>query len=212
MKYRKEKIAGISFLLLFLSACVSTNYYTAQTLEPGKSIITPGADNLIWIAKKGKHFKKKFFFSPSLGYARGLPLRFEAGFRVYFPYIIEANIRKQLNPKSFDLFDISTALHMGVIFTDEFTAISRPYYKYGLTVSKKISMVQPYLSYYFTQNTQLYNYTDIASDYSIICFGVALPYKEDWVFPEFNYSINNHSGKGFVTFGIGLRASIGKSD
>ncbi len=210
MKYTKEKIAGIFFLLFILSGCVTTNYYTARTLESGKSVITPGADNLIWLAPKGDHFEKKLFFSPSLGYARGLPSRFETGVRVYFPYVIEANIRKQLNPESFDLFDISAALHMGVFFADKFTAVSRPYYKYGLTISKEVSTVQPFLSYYFTQNSLFYTQSETKSDYSIICFGIAVPYKEDWVFPEFNYSINNHGGKGFMTFGIGIRASIGK--
>jgi len=139
-----------SLLLIFLiiSSCITTNYYTARTLEKGKTVLTGGVDNLIWIEEDEGIVDKNLSFSLSLGVATGLPWRFETGIRGYFPYIYEANLRHQLNPREFEWFDISANGHIGVSFSEEFEEVSDPYFKYGLTISKEILNIQPYVSYY----------------------------------------------------------------
>ena len=106
-------IIFIPLFIIIINGCVTTNYYTAQTLEAGETVLTPGVDNLIWIENDGKVVDKHLTFSVSLGVATGLPWRFKTGIRGYFPYIYEANIRHQINPRSFDLFDISANFHGG---------------------------------------------------------------------------------------------------
>ncbi len=208
MKSEIVYIIFLSAILYMLSGCVTTNYYTAQTLEEGETVLTPGVDNLVWIEKSGEVVEKHLSFSVSLGVATGLPWQFETGIRGYFPYIYEANIRHQINPKSFDLFDISANLHGGIVFTEKFRDISHPYIKYGLTVSKDILSFQPYLSYYLSRNYIIENSSNDTADYSIICFGVAIPFKTDLIFPECNYYMLNQGWEGFFSLGIGVRVSL----
>ena len=89
-------IIFIPLFIIIINGCVTTNYYTAQTLEAGETVLTPGVDNLIWIENDGKVVDKHLTFSVSLGVATGLPWRLETGIRGYFPYIYEANIRHRL--------------------------------------------------------------------------------------------------------------------
>jgi hypothetical protein len=189
---------------------VTTNYYTAQTLDQGETVITPGVDNLIWIEKHGEVIEKHIAFSVSLGVATGLPWRFETGIRGYFPYIYEANIRHQINPKSFKAFDISANFHCGIGITEKFRSISQPYIKYGITVSKEISSIQPYLSYYLTKDYIfiIENNFGEPANYSILCFGVAIPFKTDLIFPECNYYVAPEGLNGFFSIGIGVRVSL----
>jgi len=205
-------IVCIIIQIMFGTGCVTTNYYTGRTLEQGETVLTPGVDNLIWIEKDEGVVEKDISFSISFGVATGLPWRFETGIRGYFPYIYEANLRHQINPRSFEWFDISANFHMGVVFSEDFDELSSPYYKFGLTLSKEIERFQPYISYYINPNYRSQSDWDDISEYSIICFGLAIPFKNDLIFPECNYYTSNHGENGFFTFGIGLRASLGKSD
>ncbi len=211
MKYFTCGILLILYLLLLESGCITTNYYTARTLEQGKTVMTPGVDNLILIKEEDGTVKKGFSFTPSLGVATGLPWRFETGIRLYFPYVLEANLRHQFNPRTFKWFDISVNLHMGFCFNERFVEVSAPYYKYGLTLSKEIFSVQPYVSYYLNKNFMIENRSADISDYSIICFGLAVSFKGDLIFPEWNYYKNKDSTSGYYSFGIGIRATIKKS-
>ena len=208
MKYLIKLVAFISVSVVFLSSCVTTNYYTAQTLEDGETVITPGVDNLILIQKNGEVVEKQLGFGVSLGVATGLPWRFETGIRGYFPYIYEANIRHQLNPKSFDLFDISANFHSGILIGNKFKDITNPYMKYGLTISKEISSFQPYLSYYLVRDFRIQDIIFENDSYSIICFGVAIPFKTDLIFPECNYYIFDSAWEGFFSIGVGVRVSL----
>jgi hypothetical protein len=211
MKICILKIFFILYFSIILISCVTTNYYTARTLDEDKTVITPALDNLLWIEEDEGVIEKKVWFTPSLGIATGLPWRFETGIRYFVPYVLEANLRHQINPKSFEWFDISVNGHMGIIFADKFRDVSEPFYKYGLTISKEIYTLQPYFSYYLNKSYFVENRSNDISDYTIICFGVAIPHKNNFIFPEFNYYKNDYGRKGFFSFGIGLRVSTGKS-
>jgi len=205
------RIAIIIILVAFiLSGCITTNYYTARTLDKGTVVLTPGVDNLVWIENDGDVVDKDLSFTVSFGIAVGLPWRFETGIRGYYPYIYEANIRHQLNPKSFKLFDISANFHMGYIFSDGFEDVSPPYYKYGITVSKEIKRFQPYFSYYLNNSYFINGESDNGYDYTIFCFGLAIPNHDDLIFPEINYYKNEVSGVSYYSIGIGLRTAINK--
>ena len=199
-------------LQIFCFGCITTNYYTGQTLEEGETVVTPGLDNLVWITEDEGVVEKNLAFSISFGVATGLPWRLEAGIRGYFPYTYEANIRHQINPRSFDWFDLSANFHVGVTFTEEFEDISPPYYKYGITLSKEIDGFQPFVSYYWNKSYLVRKDSDDFSDYSIICFGLAIPFRDDLIIPECNYYTSKYGDKGFFTFGIGLRAMLGRSE
>jgi hypothetical protein len=49
------------------------------------------------------------------------------------------------------------------------------------------------------------------SDYTIICFVIAIPHKDNFIFPECNYYKNEYASKGFFSFGIGARVKLGSS-
>ena len=209
----KLQLLNLPFLILMITifaSCVTTNYYTARTLDQGETVITPGVDNLIWITRNGEVVEKHLAFSVSLGVATGLPWRFETGIRGYFPYIYEANLRHQINPKSFEAFDISANFHCGIGITEKFREISQPYIKYGITISKEISTIQPYLSYYLSKDYIfiLEDNPGEAADYSILCFGVAIPFKTDLIFPECNYYMVSEGKEGFFSIGLGVRVSL----
>jgi hypothetical protein len=78
---------------------------------------------LIWIEEDKGVLDKNLKFSVSLGAETVLAWRFKTGIRAYFPFIYEANLRHQLNPRTFKWFDISANLHMGIIFADRFSNI-----------------------------------------------------------------------------------------
>jgi hypothetical protein len=202
----------IGIVLALLTGCVTTNYYTGQTLEEGETVLTPGIDNLLWITEDDGVVEKNLAFSISFGVAAGLPWRLETGIRGYFPYTYEANVRHQINPRSFDWFDLSANFHAGVTFTEKFEDLSPPYYKYGFTLSKEIKNFQPFISYYWNKSYLVEKDSDDFSDYSIICFGLAIPFRHDLIIPECNYYTNHDGGRGFFTIGIGLRAFLNRSE
>ncbi|MHB2153580.1 hypothetical protein ACX8XN_04175 [Calditrichota bacterium GD2] len=198
-------------IFILLPSCITTNYYTARTLKKGEKKIVAGADNLVWMTEEEGFIKKQLAFSPSLGIAAGLPHRFEAGIRAFFPYLFEANVRYQLPPRIFKWFDMSVNLHSGILFEEHFKDYSEPYFKYGFTISKEIRSIQPYFSYYLNKNFMIHSESEEFPDYSVFTFGIALPiFEGDMLFPEFNYLVNQWGGKDFITFGIGLRASLNR--
>ena len=193
---------------LSFASCITTNYYTGRTLESGKTVVTPGADNLILIESREGVVEKDMAFSVSMGIATGLPWRFEIGLRNYFPYILEANIRHQINPRSFELFDLSANFHAGVVFSPEFDDVSEPYYKYGFTLSKEIFTLQPFVSYYLNNQFEFERLAQ-RTDFEIICFGIGIPFKGDLIIPECSY-YRSPSGVNFYSIGIGVRADLSK--
>lgn len=44
----KFKIIFMALLfILVINSCLTTNYYTARTLDKGETVLTPGLDNLL---------------------------------------------------------------------------------------------------------------------------------------------------------------------
>ena len=206
--YLLLKITVLISTLLTFSGCMTTNYYTGKTLESGKTVVTPGADNLILIESKEGIVEKDIAFSISMGVATGLPWRFEVGIRNYFPYIWEANVRHQLNPRSFNWFDLSANFHAGVVFSPKFEEVSPPYYKYGFTLSKEILSLQPFVSYYINNQFEFERVAQ-RTDFEIICFGIGIPFKGDLIIPECSY-YRSPSGVNFYSVGIGVRVDLNK--
>lgn len=67
----------------FVNGCIiSSNYYTAKTVESGHTVFRPGFDNIA-IKEHGNPWliseEDKPLFLPSFGVIRGLPGRFEMG-------------------------------------------------------------------------------------------------------------------------------------
>ncbi|MEJ2545879.1 MAG: hypothetical protein P8Y99_17590, partial [Calditrichaceae bacterium] len=85
------------------------------------------------------------------------------------------------------------------------------YLKYGMTISKEIAWIQPFLSYYrFIPLTRDRYFLDSDKDYYIdsnISAGLAFSVKNEYlVIPEINYQISNADfSEGLLYFGIGLR-------
>ncbi len=200
-------------VFILLNGCVTTNYYTGRTLDDGEVVLTPGVDNLVIVENEDGIVQKDLSFSISFGIARGFPWRFEAGIRTYFPYVYEANLRHQINPRSFTWFDISANFHGGVILDiEEPMETTNPYFKYGLTISREIFGTQPYFSYYLVKNALLGELSDNFDFEKTYCAGWALPYSGDLIFPEINYFAGDGVRKGFFTFGIGVRAKLDKAE
>ncbi|KAA3658143.1 MAG: hypothetical protein DWQ10_11745 [Calditrichaeota bacterium] len=206
MKPIRTFICIFAHLLLF-TGCITSNYYSGQTLEKDKQALTLGVDNLLWIVDGEGVVHKGLTFSPGIGFAQGLPLRLEIGGRLYLPTAFEGFLRHQITPRSFQWFDMSANFHTGTIFHENFSEAAPPYTKFGFTVSRKIKSVQPFMGYYI--NNQ-YHDGDASENYRIFTFGIALPNKTDWIYPEFNYFKSRKSSKGFISFGVGVRTSFPK--
>ena len=94
-------------LSLLLTGCIATtNYYSGRTAPSGTWVATPGADNILI----GNPEEEDFFIDKdeplylSIGFARGLPRRFEVGARYYIPYMLESNLRWQMTPRTLKRF------------------------------------------------------------------------------------------------------------
>lgn len=212
-------------LLLLLSAtilsgCVSSsNFYSARTLEQNKLALTFGADDIV-MKPAGNlastvSISKDLPFAPSIGLYYGLPLRLETGIRWYPIRFLEASLREQLNPRSFNTFDASIDLsYAGMIG-------AYSYLRYGVTVSKDINNIEPFIHYSFYQatgrmtsvssNTNLDGFiTDLSSSLinssRVIGFGVGLPLKKIKFFPEADYQYyNGDLSQGIWHLGVGIR-------
>lgn len=185
---------------------MTPNYYTGCTLENKQAVTTAGIDNLAWYVDDQLRFDKEMPFTINMGYFRGFPWRFEGGLRYFFPYEIETIVRHQLNPRSFKYFNASINLHsIRFVGLQSKMILSQPYYKYGLTISKELGSIHPYISLYHYDTSDL---TD-KNLTSTLSFGIQIPHKESWIYPEINYYGVN-SKYGFMTFGIGVRSLIKK--
>jgi hypothetical protein len=194
-------LSTVIMLILLLTGCATPNYYTGRTLEDGEMDIVGGMDNLLWVNEKGEDSELEFSLkpTPSLGVFRGLPWRFEAGMRLYLAYILEASLRHQINPRSFDLFDISANIHVGTVWTE-------PYGKYGLMLSKDINDFHPYVGLYAYNNFLLEAESNVAFDYRVFMLGLGIPLKDFYLMPEINIVANRDLDDiSHYTIGIGVR-------
>jgi hypothetical protein len=208
MRYKRRLffLFNIILILNLFSCIATTNYYTARTLERKKMMILFGLDNVfVQSTESGLQFNKDMPFSPSLGLALGLPYRLETGVRWYFQKTFEGSLRWQVNPKSFRYVDLSTNLHYGSFYLEV------NYFKYGLTVSKQIYRIEPFISYYWYSNGEITSlseddFTDILKTNRVICFGMALKVKEGYIIPEVNYQyIKNNIKEALVFYSIGFK-------
>jgi len=206
-----------SFILLtilfiaLLTSCATTNYYTAKTLDTGEKAVSAGADNLILVyrSNRGK-LLSTIGFTPSFGYVQGLPIRLETGVKIFWPYAIEGILRHQINKDTFKYFDVSANLHYGAYYHitgSEIDIISRNT-KYGLTVSKEVNELQPFISYYrYNPKISLPSTNNTIT--SVVTIGLGFPFRDSYLFPEINYLIKNDNiNDGMLFFGMGVRSTF----
>lgn len=209
----KFKIIFMALLfILVINSCLTTNYYTARTLDKGETVLTPGLDNLL--IDSSEEAQRVIAFSPGLGIVYGPGYRLETGVRLSFPFLLEGNVRYQINPKTFSWFDLSANLHSGFIINNNLHTKNAPFWKYGFTISKQIRTIEPYFSFYLIKHYQPYDKDILDEEYfnfKNFTFGTALPiFKYDQLFPEINYLINENTGEIIYTFSIGLRAHLNR--
>lgn len=206
-KYLLTSLFTISIILNLMGCFATTNYYTGKTLANKKMMLTGGFDNIIVHNYKGDFYPQdEIMIFPSVSLSRGFPKRFEAGLRWYFLKTFEGSVRWQVNPNNFNAFDLSTNLHYGTynFFTN--------YFKYGLTLSKQLNQVEPYLSYYQYANGNITKPLD--SDWDSFynknrVFSIGLSHSvKNWgyIVPEINFQVIGNDFKNTITFySIGFR-------
>lgn len=207
--------AGLLGLVMFLSGCVTTNGYTAKTLDRGKVVLTPGVNNLLTVEQgSNDDVNTQAGLIPALGVAGGITDNIEIGARWHAPSTVEANLRFQLTPKSFEAFTLSTNAHAGMIFNisgigdgDE----RQGYSKLGATLGKVMNGYEPFISYYrYTTPLELVSADvfDREVRWSVLTLGIGIPWKNDLMVPELNYLLTGDGMDGVLTIGFGIRASI----
>lgn len=198
------------------SGCVSTpNYYTGKTLPEGEKVITAGVDNIhlkgivsdIGFGQNSDDIKRSPF-TPSFGFAMGLPNRFETGIR-YIPInTIEGLLRWEATPESFNHFDFSINNHF--IYFIPFVAYS----KYGVTLSKDINTYQPFVNYYrylhlFSMEKGTTGIKDWFSNFRTVGLGIAIPIPGGSLIPEMNYQYENDDfSDGILFINVGFRVTL----
>ncbi|HFE62915.1 MAG TPA: hypothetical protein ENK14_00675 [Caldithrix sp.] len=189
-------------ILILLSCLATTNYYTGRTLLPGKKVVVGGIDNfLIKDIETGQTVRFGLPYMTSLGFAAGLPRRLETGLYWHFPESFETYLRWQANPRSFCYFDLSLNSHFGVF------AFSYPYIKLGVSLSKEIHGVEPFLNYYVYTNAKLTE--EFKETSRSLGLGIAIPIPRAQLIPEINFSFTgNEISKGLMMFNVGLRARV----
>ena len=189
-----------------MGCIATTNYYTGRTLKKGKMMISFGLDNIIiQSTDEGLSFNKDLPVSPSLGFAVGLPYRFEGGLRWYFQKTFEGSFRWQVNPSKFRYFDLSTNLHYGSFH------LEAEYFKYGITVSKQLGRFEPFASHYWyssgdTNPISDPDVSDIWETNRVISTGLAIGVKEGFIIPEINYQyISGNFNEALIFYSIGFK-------
>ncbi len=216
-----EKLLFICFSILMyftINGCVaSSSYYTARTLEKNKLALGFSADDILIKSSNSSGIQvgisKDLPFAPSIGFAYGLPLRLETGLRWYPPKFIEATLREQVNPRTFDEFDFSINFSFATLLG------AYSYVKYGATISKKIDMLEPFLHYSFYHTVGDLKMSgdnsfdgfindltsNLINNSRTIGFGLGIQVKKVEFFPEADYQyFDNNMSYGLWHLGIGL--------
>jgi hypothetical protein len=210
----KKPLSALSVLgAILLSGCaVSSNFYSGRTLEERKFAFGFGLDDLaIKSTEQSLTVTKKVPFVPSIVGAYGLPWRFELGARYYLPNLLGVSLRHQVNPRSFDMADLSLNLQYDGCF-GRYSDL-----RYGLTLSKNINEFEPYVHY---TGYHFLSFSPDAFDGRFIsgvvatfvngnrCIGVGigLPIKKAKIYPEVNYQyFGGDVRHGLLHVGVGLR-------
>lgn len=208
----KIYLACTIFGFVVYGCATSSNFYSAKTLDENKFALTFGADDiLIKSSDKSLTVSKDEPLVPSLGAVYGLPFRLESSLRWYPPRLLEISLRKQVNPRSFNLFDGSINFSYGYFFNHY------SYLKYGVSISKDIHEFEPYVHYSFyhfisaTEGDFSDSFISGAIEEFInanrtIGLGIGLPVKKLKFYPEVDYQyFNNNLSNGLWHFGIGVR-------
>jgi hypothetical protein len=203
---------GVSLLPLVCGCVASSNFYTGRTLEENKLAIGVAADDIYVKSSSGDiTVSKDKPFAPVILGAYGLPLRLELGARWYPVSFFELTLRHQVNPRTFDIIDGSLNLH----FAHLLGAYS--YLKYGVTISKNLHGVEPYLHYsayhYLGATSGIFDDSFISGlgevfidNNRVLGFGIALPVRKAQLIPEANYQyFGGDFSHGLWHVGIGLR-------
>ena len=202
---------------LLLSGCAASgNFYSGRTLEEGKYSVGFGLDDIaIKSTDKSFSVSKSGPFVPSIGGAAGLPWRFELGMKYYLGNLFGVSLRHQVNPRSFDIVDLSLNLHYDLRL-GQYSDL-----RYGFTLSKNIHEFEPYVHYtafYFLESTTcLFDNSFITgavetyvNSNRCIGVGIALPAKKAKLYLEVNHQYFGGDIKhGILHFGIGLRVFPG---
>ncbi len=201
---------GMLVLLQFTGCVATSNYYTGKTLEKGETAVTGGFDNIvIQDAETHKIEKKDMLFTPTFGVAWGLPLRLELGLRWYLLKTFEGDLRWQLNPRTFQPFDLSFNFHYGI------WEFETTYLKYGATLSKRVWKFEPSLSYFEYEYTGTIDFhgelsgllpSDFHAKSNVLTIGLGYHLPNAILIPEANYQFApNIHNKGVIYYGIGIR-------
>ena len=212
--WRAEKILVLIVAgVLALNGCVATsNFYSGRTLEENKFSIGFGADDIVLKSSdKSVTVSKDGPLAPSIIAAYGLPLRLEIGMRYYPVNFVEASLRHQVNPRSFNVIDLSLNLHYALRLG------GYSYIKYGVTLSKNIDEFEPYIHYsayrFVGATTSIFDDSFISgaaetfvNNNRSVGFGIALPVRRAKLYPELNYQyFGGDFSHGLWHFGIGVR-------
>jgi hypothetical protein len=205
------KLLKLIILLLPVMAgfygCVSSsNFYTGKTLPEGDYTVNLGLDHME--IDNSESALKYFAISPSIGFSYGLPLKFETGLRYFPPYVFDVSLRKQINPADFTDFDCSLNLGFGYFYREY------SYLKYGVTFSRDIEGVEPYIHFNFYSLVGgvvdgLSFVSDAVDDFinksRVAGFGVSIPSGKTKIIPEVDYQYESGSlDKGWWRFGVGF--------
>jgi len=216
MKRILQLVVVVLVTVLFSGCLMTPHYHTGETLAPKKISLITAVNNLVMGSRYDEiEINNEINFGFHLGLRYGLPYRLEAGLHVMLPRLIEGRLRWQINPRSFEYFDVSIdGTYGGMLSNIE-------YIKYGFTISKEIGPVTPY-AYYCQNDMQLARTSDgleglidnfvqhafdISSDTGF-GFEVKLPHGAT-LCPELNYQIyNEHFEEGIFSIGIALKHDL----
>jgi len=201
IRYSKFKTLIMSILLSYsLFDCASANYYTGETLEDGESVVILGLE-YINPADQEEVGNLPVPCTVSLGYAQGFPDKFELGLGIIIPLFIEGRIRYEFTPKDNRFINMSFNAHFVKAL------IEAPYFQYGITASRAIGPVTPFLSYYQYSGFGIPEDWDFQSlNMQTISFGMTIPVEGQYLVPEINYQFTDDDiSNGWPVYGIGLR-------
>ena len=191
------RVISLLSMIVFLSGCMSvSNYYTGKVLPENDY-------SLSIIANKSTIDDEDIIVSPAVDFAYGLPYDFEMGFKYTPISLFETYLRYQITPKEFRVFDCSANLHYGQ------NLIVPGYIKYGITLSKEMEIVEPYVHYSFYRNLSKPNEENIKLTSDVnnsVGFGISIQVKKIKIMPEINWQYSTKDIKQNIThFGVAIK-------